>query len=303
DRLARAHQIVAFGDVPFRDFFDPGYFLTLYASAFVERLVGHSLLGELLMNVLAMAAGATLTATMVSRVAGSRGWGLIAAVLIVGIQPRPYDYDKVLFFPLGLYACWRYADEPVRKNLIIAGGVAALGGLFRYDSGVYLFLALVATIVARHWSHPRDAARGVGGAAVAAAATLAPAAVFVQSTAGLRDALDQIRRYAIREGGNGHIFELPPFSIDWHAPLGAANSWLPGLATRQNAVAWLYWVAVGSPVLVLLFHWRLRRQRDRSETARLIAYATLAELLALFILRNPITARIGALVPIVTIGV
>ena len=55
-RLARARQIAMYGDVPFRDFFDPGYFLTLYASAFVERALGDNLLGEMLLNVGCMTA-------------------------------------------------------------------------------------------------------------------------------------------------------------------------------------------------------------------------------------------------------
>jgi hypothetical protein len=301
DRLSRAYQMVAFGDVPFRDFFDPGYFLTLYASAFLQRLFGHNLLGEVLLNVLAMSAGATLAAVMVSRITGSRGWGLIAAILIVGAQPRPYDYDKVLFFPLGLYACWRYVDGPDR-SLLFAAGVAAIAGLFRYDSGAYLFLALAATIVARHWRQPREAAKGLGIAALAAAAVLAPAAVFVQATAGIGTALNQVRTYAVREGGNGHIFEFPPFALDWHAPVVSAAGWLPGIATRQNAGAWLYLVAISLPLLAVLFHLRTRHPRNRAEIARLTAYVTLGELLTLFILRNPVIARVGALVPILAVG-
>src|SRR5262249_44789783 len=160
--------------------------------------------------------GATLMAAMVSRVAGSREWGLVAAFLIVVTQPRPYDYDKVLFFPAGLYVCWRYAAYPNRTNLAIAGAVATLAGLFRYDSGIYVFMALAATIAARHWSHPREAAQRLGGAVLAAAALLAPAAVFIASTAGLRDALNQMRTYAIQEGRNSRILEIPRFSIKWH---------------------------------------------------------------------------------------
>ena len=302
DRLARAHQMVAFGDVPFRDFFDPGYFLTLYASALVQRLLGHNLLGELLLNVLAMSAGATLAAVLVSRVAGASRWGVIAAILVVAAQPRPYDYDKVLFFPLGLSASWWYADKPDRRHLMIAAGIPAIAGLFRYDSGIYLFSTLIVTIIVRHWSHPREAARQIGGAVLTAVAVLAPAAVFVQRTAGIRAALTQMRTYATREGGNGHLFEPPAFAIDWHAPLVSANAWLPGVATRQNAGAWLYVVATILPLLVLSFQVRSRHQRDRAGLAQLVAYVTLAELLAMFILRNPVTARVGALVPILTVG-
>src|SRR5215467_8102750 len=48
DRLVGARQIAAYGDVPFCDFFDPGYFLTLYTSALFIRVFGENLLGEAL---------------------------------------------------------------------------------------------------------------------------------------------------------------------------------------------------------------------------------------------------------------
>src|SRR5262245_39254054 len=150
DRLARARQIAMYGDVPFRDFFDPGYFLTLYASAFMERLLGDNLLGEMLLNVGFMTAGTVFVFLLASRASGSLVWGLIAAGMTVFAEPRTYDYDKVLFFPLGLWMCWRYIEVPSVRNLLLLASVIVLAGLFRYDSAVYLSAAAVVTLIVMH---------------------------------------------------------------------------------------------------------------------------------------------------------
>src|SRR5262245_35960427 len=46
DRISRGRQILVHGDVPFADFRDPGYFLTLYVSAAAQWLTGGGLLGD-----------------------------------------------------------------------------------------------------------------------------------------------------------------------------------------------------------------------------------------------------------------
>ena len=56
--------------MPFKDFFDPGYFLSLYASALLIRIAGDNLFGEVVLNVLAVAAG--LLQTQVERLQKSR---------------------------------------------------------------------------------------------------------------------------------------------------------------------------------------------------------------------------------------
>jgi hypothetical protein len=46
DRISRARQVARYGDLPFRDFFDPGYFMSVLASAALQRLLGDRLLDE-----------------------------------------------------------------------------------------------------------------------------------------------------------------------------------------------------------------------------------------------------------------
>jgi hypothetical protein len=112
DRISRARQIARYGELPFRDFFDPGYFMTEFSSAGLQLLLGDSLLGEMLLNTVIIATGATLVFVLARRVSDSDLGGLAPALLALFAMPRAYDFDKVLFYPLGIFLCWRYVDRP-----------------------------------------------------------------------------------------------------------------------------------------------------------------------------------------------
>src|SRR5688500_10544538 len=71
DRIARGRQIARYGELPFRDFLDPGYFLTEFASAAVQRIAGDSLLGEMLLSGVFMATGAVVVTLLALRVSQS----------------------------------------------------------------------------------------------------------------------------------------------------------------------------------------------------------------------------------------
>jgi hypothetical protein len=314
DRLARARQIAVYGDVPFRDFFDPGYFLTLYTSAFLQRLFGDNLLGEALLNITSMAAGATLVFLLAARISGSALWGLIAAGLTVLAEPRPYDYDKVFFYPLGLYVCWRYIDRPSMRSLALVAATAAIAGLFRYDSGIYIGAAALVGVTTCHWGEWRQATQRLATLGALTLLIASPALIFVQSTAGLGEAYHQIATYAEREGGRSSLFRMSKFDVDWFAPLVDVNPsdgktdlwkdvhWFEGFNRVDNAAAWLHWLAVSVPLIVVALLPLRTRYRERAALARLLCYGALAELVAIFILRNPVTARVGAVIPLVVIG-
>ena len=59
-RISPGWQLARFGDVPFRDFLDPGYFLTELTTAALQRLLGEQLLGEMLLDAVFIATGAVL---------------------------------------------------------------------------------------------------------------------------------------------------------------------------------------------------------------------------------------------------
>lgn len=313
DRLTRARQIAIYGDVPFRDFFDPGYFLTLYASALCIRLFGERLLGEALLNLTCLATGITIVFAIATRLTQSVRWGGFAALLVVCCEPRAYDYDKILFYPLGLAVCWNYADRPTIGSLAALSGVAAVAGLFRYDSAVYIGAAAVLTIIARHWRDWAAAAGRLGAAGVLAVLFASPALLFIHATAGLGPAVQQMTTYARVEGERTRAFELARFRFDWHAGLVGSPSteggvglaerlaWLPGIVTKDNAAAWIYWSAAGLAIAMLLLPIS-PRNRHRTAVAKALSLSALLALVTAFVLRDPIAARVADVMPLVAIG-
>src|SRR5262245_11886205 len=137
-RISPGRQIAQFGDLPFRDYLDPGYFLTEFSSAAVQWAFGDNLLGEALLASAFIAIGTVLVFALARRASASSITALVAALLALLLFPRAYDYDKVLFLPLGVLLVWRYAEAPTNsRTWTLAAGVVA-GSLYRYDTGVFI---------------------------------------------------------------------------------------------------------------------------------------------------------------------
>src|SRR4030095_5705996 len=110
-RISPARQIARYGHLPYRDFLDPGYFLTEFSSAALLRVFGDNLLGEWLFTSFFVATGTVVVCVLAWRASQSYLIALTAAAIALLSLPRAYDYDKVLFYPLGVALCWLYADR------------------------------------------------------------------------------------------------------------------------------------------------------------------------------------------------
>jgi hypothetical protein len=280
DRISRGRQILAYGEQPFADFRDPGYFLTLYVSAAGQALTGGGLLGEALISSASIAAAAALTFWLAASASGSLLIGLLAAALTSVVSPRYYDYDKVLFYMVGLTVCWRYADSPTSRHLAAAGFVTALASLFRYDNGLYVLVASLAAIVIRRWQDPWGVLHHVALYLCVVALSLLPALIFIHFTAGLAEAFGQLTAYAVVEGRRSELFSVPPLAMD------------------ETSVTYLAIVAMAP---LALLHVGLPRARTRNSVefshAKIGAVALLSICVSIFILRDPIGARLGAAAP------
>ncbi len=284
DRISRGRQILAYGEHPFADFFDPGYFLTLYVSAAGQALTGGGLLGEALIASAAIATAGALTFRLAASASGSRLVGLAAAALAWFVAPRHYDYDKVLFYTAGLALCWQYLDAPARGPLVAAAVVTALASLFRYDNGLYVFAAVVAGIVVRHRRTPSRATADLVLYAAVVLAALLPALLFIQVTAGVGEALRQVAAYAREEGRRSQLLSLPLLGAD------------------RTSVAYVLTVAmVPAALAASLRHLRTRGPTADVDAAKLLAAVVLLGCVCLFVLREPIAARVGAAVPLAAV--
>jgi hypothetical protein len=212
-RISPARQIVRYGELPFRDYFDPGYFLIEFSSAAMQRLLGDNLLGEVLLNAVFIATGTTLVLLLARRLSRSTVIGSAAAVLALLAMPRAYDYDKVLFYPLGLLLAWRYVERPRLPRLVALAGGIVIAGLYRYDSAVYLGVAAVIAVLMTGTDRWWTRARAVALLAILCAALVMPAVVFIGTHGGIADAVDQMITYGVRETEPLRLFvraPLPP---------------------------------------------------------------------------------------------
>ena len=255
DRISRARQIARYGELPFRDFFDPGYFLTEFASAAVQRLAGDNLLGEMLFTSAFIAAGAVVVMLLVRGVAPSAASAAVITVLVVAASPRPYDFDKFFFYPFGILLCWRYIDRRTVRRLLWLAGAVVVAGMFRYDNGMFLAIAALVTIVAVHAPEGPAMIRRLGVFAAACIVLALPYLVFLQMTAGIVDAAGQMIDYARREGARTRIAEVPTdvFSDLRIEPMQAPPPdriqvrWMPAADTQRQQLETRYQLHDGVP--------------------------------------------------------
>jgi hypothetical protein len=216
--LSRAWQVVR-GEVPVRDFFDPGALLQYYASAIALLLSGHNLFGEALVTIGFIAAGAGLTFFAAARLSGSFWLGAIAAFIGILSMPRLYNYPKTFLYVLAIVGAWWYARKPGKARLLLLAVITVAAFLVRHDHGLYIALAVAALLVTRHWGDRRESITALTHYALAGLVLVAPYLVFIASTRGLpqyvADLAPQAQSLAqVRS-------DLLPISIDWSEPLVA----------------------------------------------------------------------------------
>lgn len=218
--LSRARQILL-GDVPVRDFFDPGLFFHHHASAAALYLSGGTLLGEALLTIFFMSLGASLVYVMATRLSHSWIVGLAATATAVVMFPRLYSYPKVFLFVLAIAGAWRYAARRTRASLALIAVATATAFLFRYDHGVSIGIAVVAFLILLHWpgssSGVRPLASALGEYAGVTLLLLLPFLVFIQSVAGIPQYVSGLTSQA-REVTAVRL-NAPPLRVDWDAPL------------------------------------------------------------------------------------
>ena len=137
------------GDGIYREFFEPGVPAASYTAAAAQILSGHRLIGEFIRQwlfILAAFAVAAHLGLRLSRSAAAVAAMMSIALLILAVTPI-YHHDKLFFFPLMVWACWRYIDRPSVQRAAITGCVTAVAFLFRHDYGVYLGIGSVGAFV------------------------------------------------------------------------------------------------------------------------------------------------------------
>ena len=232
-RISPARQIARYGAQPFRDYFDPGYYLTEYSSAALQRLLGDNLVGEMLLDASFIATGVLLVFLLSRRMSRSTAVGLVAALFAVITLPRLYDYDKVLFYPLGVALCWRYLERHDAQSLFFLSAGIVVAGLYRYDNGLFIGMAALAAIVVESRRNWQTAARRCVQLVAVSVVLVLPAVLAVAMNGGVADAFNQMVTYARREGARTRISSPPAVTL---LPMLARQPLAP--RTVSVAVRW-----------------------------------------------------------------
>lgn len=278
--LAWAQQLL-FGELPGRDFVDPGMPLMYTLSAIVQRLSpGPFSEGVLTCVLLAVAASATFLA--VTDLTGSIAFGVAATSFEIAMEPRLYSYPKILVPAVALLLIQHYLRQPSRLRLVWLAAWTGIAVLFRHDLGLYAAAGVGAALLAAHASNWRQTARVLGEYAVALVAVMSPYVLFVQWTEGVGEHLHEAVEFA--KGEAHQRFITPPGFPFWSN--GDSISW-----GQMDSAVFLFYAA---HVLAILCAGLLVRSRGRPTGREPVAAAALAMLVMylLVVLRHPIDSRI-----------
>ena len=241
--LSRARQILL-GDVPIRDFFDPGLFLHYYLSSAVQLVFGYNLFGESVLTISLIAFGTMLVFHLSARLAHSLWLAAGAALLTAVASPYLYNYPKVFLYASAIGLVWLYAQRGSRLHVSLMAAFTALAFLLRHDHGVYIAVMMVCFLGLREWGGAQFWRR-LGLYAGVTAGLLLPFLVFVQTTAGLVSYVGGSRPQlnTLASSLSSLLIVPVPVKIDLSAPLwvvapaGPVNvRWAEGLddATRRE---------------------------------------------------------------------
>ena len=135
--LTGAQQIL-FGDLPTRDFLDPGLPLMYVASAAAQLVFGRNLFAEAMLVSGAFGLAAAVTIVAVRELTWSLLAGIVAAAFEVASFPLTYSYPKVLLYAAGPLFMWWYVRRPSLARLTGLAAFVVVAFLFRHDHGIYL---------------------------------------------------------------------------------------------------------------------------------------------------------------------
>jgi hypothetical protein len=288
--LAWAQQVL-FGQVPGRDFVDPGMPLMYALSAIVQWMAPGPFSEALLTcTLLALAAAATLV--VATDLTGSLSIGMAATVCEVALEPRLYSYPKILVPAVALLLIQHYVRRPSHGRIAWLAAWTAVAVLLRHDLGIYVAAGVGTGLIAVHATDLRRMARALAEYAVGVGAIMLPYVIFVQWSEGLFEHLHAAVEFA--KGEAHQRFLSPPGFPFWTNPGGLA-SW-----GQTDSAVFLFYAAHLLALACVVLLVRSRRSASEQKPVAAAGVAMLLLYLAV-VLRHPIDSRlpdIGALLAI-----
>lgn len=288
-QLAYARQLLA-GDLPNRDFVDPGMPFTYLLSA-AAQAISPGPYSEALLTCALVALAAALTFVATANLTGSAVAGVAAAFMALVLKPHLYSYPKVLAPVVTLVLLHHYLARPSNRRVILLGAWTVVAALFRYDLGIYAVAGIVPALIVAHAREPRVLAGAMLRYAAAALVTVAPYALYVQLASSIPQQFAEAVEFA-RADEHQLGFRVPEFPVLNGTVSGTGWSYLDSAAV----LFYLAHAAVVAALILLALRWRDQPHERRAEVIGLIA---ILGMYVGFILRHPITSR---LLDVSTIG-
>lgn len=286
--LAWAQQVL-FGEVPGRDFVDPGMPLMYSLSALVQWL-SPGPFSEAALSCLLLAVAAAVTFVVAADLTGSVIAGILAALFEIVLYPRLYSYPKILVPAVALLLIQQYVRRPDRRSVVLLAIWTAIAVLLRHDLGVYTAAGAGTALVWAHWGAWGRGAKAMAEYAVAVVVIMIPYVLFVQWAGGLTEHFHEALEFA--KGEAHQRFLAPPLFPFLSGPRGL-SAW-----SKQDSAVVLFYVAhllaVASLVLTVT-------RREGAGRPVLGAAFAIFVLYLIVVLRHPIDSRVqdlGALLAI-----
>ncbi len=290
--LAWAQQVL-FGEVPGRDFVDPGLPLMYVLSAIVQWM-SPGPFSEAALSCVLLAIAAAVTFVVAADLAGSIVVGIIAALFEVALYPRLYSYPKILVPAVALLLILQYRRRPSRRSLVLLAIWTGVAVLLRHDLGVYTAAGVGAALAGTHWGAWKQAARALAEYAVAVIVTMIPYVIFVQWSEGLTEHFHEALEFAKGEA-HQRFLAPPPFAFV-SDPRGV-SAW----SKVDSAVLLFYAAHLLAIAAFTLLIKRTRQHRDNETVPVLGAALAMFVLYLVVVLRHPIDSRIQDLAALLAI--
>ena len=296
--MTLAKQVQA-GEQPLRDFMDGVHgarpSLTYEFSAAAQRLFGNNLRSEAWLTVAGVALGATIT-FLAGSVVTPWPWALSTALVSALLSPKLYGYPKVLVTAVAALLIISYARRPTWTLVAAMSVWSAAAFLFRHDYIVYCAVGFLALIVLTGDISWRSRATRVVAYGLVTMLLLAPSLWWIERYRGIREYV----RNSLEMSRN----EVERTEIGW--PVMTFDGGLSPLnvfRTDENAEAWLYYLFLSVPVVVVAVAvWRRRTHPESGpETAALVALSAMTAALWYSFLRGNLSARFGDMAPPVAV--
>ena len=279
--LAWAQQAL-FGDLPGRDFVDPGMPLMYTLSAFVQWMSAGPF-SEAVLSCVLLAVASAVIFIVAADLANSVAVGLVAALFAIAFFPRLYSYPKLLVPAVALLLIQQYVRRPSRRGVALLATWTAIAVLLRHDLGVYAAAGIGIGLVWTHWGARRHALRALIEYVVAVVVAMIPYVLFVQWAEGLTEHFHEAVEFA---RGEAHERFLEPPAFAFLSDPRGLSAW-----SKMDSAVLLFYAAhlLVVAALVLL----VTRREPRTERNPVLGAGLMMLVLYLVVvLRHPIDSRI-----------